>query len=90
MPNPEETSKVDAHTKDVPLESAAPFGHQEIESQMAKEALGDGAADRPVQSGSKGRKEPPDTARNKPKANPQFTPRLTANKKKDRLFRGRP
>jgi len=67
MPNPEETSKVDAHTKDVPLESAAPFGHQEIESQMAKEALGDGAADRPVQSGSKGRKEPQDTAGTNPK-----------------------
>lgn len=67
MPNPEETSKVGARTKNVPLESAAPFGHQEIESQMAKEALGDGAADRPVQSGSNGRKEPKDTANENPK-----------------------
>ena len=56
MPNPQETSKVGARTKDVPLESAAPFGHGEIESQMAKEALGDGAADRPVQTGTLGEK----------------------------------
>ena len=67
MPNPQETSKADARTEQVPLESASPTGHDEIASQIAKEALGDGAADRPVQTGTKGRKEPQDTDQENPK-----------------------
>jgi hypothetical protein len=66
MPNPEETSKVGAGTKDVALETAGPYSG-EIEREIAKEALGDGAADRPLRQGSLGSKGEADTQGENPK-----------------------
>ena len=74
MPNPEETSKSNAATKDVPLESAAPFGHDEIASHIAQEALGDGAATEPLRQGSRGVKDGSDTAEENPKRNENSRP----------------
>lgn len=67
MPNPQETSKANAKTKDVPLESSSPTGHDEIASQIAAEALGDGAATEPLRQGSLGEKEDNDTVGANPK-----------------------
>lgn len=66
MPNPEETSKVGAKTKDVSLESAGPYT-EEIEQEIAKEALGDGAADQPLRKESLGEKDANDTQTANPK-----------------------
>lgn len=74
MANPQETSKANAKTKDVPLESASPTGHEEIESQIAAEALGDGAATEPLRQGSLGEKKDHATEKANPKQNVNSRP----------------
>ncbi len=66
MPNPEETSRVGAKTAGVTYESAGPYT-EEHDQQFAKEALGDGAADEPLQQGSLGDKDATDTQGTNPK-----------------------
>lgn len=66
MPNPEETSKVGAETAGVTYESAGPWT-EEHDQQLAKEALGDGAADEPLRQGSLGKKDETDTQGTNPK-----------------------
>lgn len=41
---PEDTTKVGAKTEDVDLDTASPTGHEEVESDIAAEAVQDGAA----------------------------------------------
>ncbi len=67
MPNPEETSKVNAGAAGIPLESVSPAEQEELEAVQIKEALGDDAATEPLRQGSLGRKEPADTTGTNPK-----------------------
>ncbi|AIE83475.1 hypothetical protein OP10G_0107 [Fimbriimonas ginsengisoli Gsoil 348] len=68
-PNPdvkEDTTKVGAGTKEVDLNTASPTGHEEIASQIAAEAKGDGAASEPVSPRPRKARKPlePDQPRN--------------------------
>lgn len=66
MPKSEETGTLHADGQNIPLETSGPY-REELEQEINKEALGDGAADEPLRQGTLGRKEPKDTVGANPK-----------------------
>ena len=54
----DKTTKSGKSTHGVPFKTVSPPGHEEVEQQYAKEALGDGAATKPLRPDSNP-KEPP-------------------------------
>ena len=66
MPNPEDTSKVGASTHGIELNTSGPYT-EELEQEIAKDALGDGAATEPLREGSNAEKESKDTVGTNPK-----------------------
>ncbi|RYG36610.1 hypothetical protein EON81_09185 [bacterium] len=54
MPNTEGTTKKGAATSEVPLESASPTGHEEIESQIVAEQMAEGDGAAPAAGGGEG------------------------------------
>jgi hypothetical protein len=55
--NKNKTTKQGRSTRDVPLESASPIGQDEIQANMASEAMGDGAATEPVPTSPRKRQQ---------------------------------
>ena len=63
---PDEKDTLHADGENIAPETAGGY-RGELEDDMRKEALGDGAADEPLRQGSLGRKEPKDTVGTNPK-----------------------
>ncbi|RYG44157.1 hypothetical protein EON79_15475, partial [bacterium] len=54
MPNTNDTTKKGAATDEVPLESASPTGHEEIESQIVAEQMEDAGSSTAAPGGGEG------------------------------------
>jgi len=63
---PDQKDTLNADGGNIPAETAGGY-RRELEDDIHKEALGDGAADEPLRQGTLGRKEPKDTVGTNPK-----------------------